>query len=341
MIENDWFWAEAAVIGGAVAAFASILLSGKRQATHSASARTRIAALVRKARKADAPTREILEQRITTAAQEITPALDLEEEADSLIAQLRDLDEQRDRLDQASYETLRSDLRTRAADRLRQRDALLSGLMPNEKENTQPHKPKGPSEDKNAPTSQMAGFFWGAGTVAVVAILYISIQQFSSPRADNGSMNNVSADAPSENTDTLPQELMTPEMLQLVQRLQKDRNDLDALLQVAHRLLRAQQMEEANTLTVQALALDPKNPEGLVHQALIQAAQGDPQGAMQALDHIVENYPTLAEGWFFRGMMSMQNQEPEKMRQSWVRYLEVAPEGPQKERVRTMLKSMP
>lgn len=123
----------------------------------------------------------------------------------------------------------------------------------------------------------------------------------------------------------------------LKERLQRDANDVSALLRVAHLALRAQQFEEAEAFNRRAMSLAPGSAEGRVHEAMLMAKDGDADGANARLKDITQQDPGMAEAWFFRGMLGMQSGDMSTMREAFTQFMAVAPDGPQKDRVRAML----
>ena len=61
-------------------------------------------------------------------------------------------------------------------------------------------------------------------------------------------------------------------------------------------------------------------------------------GAFTALDSVIDTHPKYADAWFFRGMLGMQSSKSNVMRESFEKYVEYAPDGPKKERIRGMLR---
>jgi cytochrome c-type biogenesis protein CcmH/NrfG len=128
-----------------------------------------------------------------------------------------------------------------------------------------------------------------------------------------------------------------PELQQLQDRITQNPNDLEALQRLSHRLLKAMMLEEAKVLNQRALKVAPEDPESLVHAAVIQSGTGDAPGGMKALEEVLVKHPAFAEGWFFKGMLHMQAGDSVQMRRSFEKFVEHAPEGAQKERIKGML----
>ena len=101
-----------------------------------------------------------------------TPLLDLEEKVAHIVALLRDLEEQQDKLHPEAYAAEKSSLEQRAAEALRQRDdAEKQAKKSKQKKAPQTPAPKtaaAKTTPKPAQNSQVKGFLWGVGTVAVL-----------------------------------------------------------------------------------------------------------------------------------------------------------------------------
>ena len=119
--------------------------------------------------------------------------------------------------------------------------------------------------------------------------------------------------------------------------LRADPGSLPKTLALAHALLREQFIAEAREVNDRALRLDPQALEGLVHQAVLRAAEGDAAGGMADLDAFTGAHPAFSEAWFFRGMLAMQAADKPKVAESFRRFVETAPPGAQRDRVAQIL----
>ena len=126
-------------------------------------------------------------------------------------------------------------------------------------------------------------------------------------------------------------------MRALAGRVREDPNDVEALVILARKLLRSQAFEEAQVLNQRALTVAPDNLDAQVNAAVLTSARGATAEALKELDGILEKNPQHAPAWFFRGMMGMQSGNQELAMQSWQKFVDVAPEGPQKQRIQGFL----
>lgn len=268
---------------------------------------------------------------------------DLEEHALHLVAQLRDLEQQREHIEIAIYESQKREIEKKAAEALRQREQLLkrsamTNSAPNETNKMTP------TVGFLARNPQLKGALWGGGVVAVAATLWLSVNQAQQPRADAamtqapqmGGQSGEGAQGGMPN-DAVHAQAQNPEIRVLRDKLSQTPNDVDAMVQLAHHLLRTSAIDEVQSLTKRALELDPKNGEAKVHAAVLRGAQGDGDGALADLTSVLKENPKLAEGWLFRGMLGMQSGLADITQESFKQFVAVAPDGPQKERIKSFL----
>lgn len=270
---------------------------------------------------------------------------DLEERLAHLIAQLRDLDEQATRLTPAAYAAQKSEFEARAAGVLRERERVTTRKKAGPPVAARPASDVSPTIGFFAARPQLRGALWGGGSVGLAFLLYTLVVHEQQPRDAGAPMGMPGASA-------APMAGMAPsggpsgaagegagagEITALTERLTEKPDDLSALLRLSHLLLRAQMLDEARVVNDRALRLEPQNPEGRVHAAVLRAGGGDSAGAIEDLNAVLTTSPKLAEAWFFRGMLAMQSGDQKIMQESFTHFVEVAPEGPQRDRIRAML----
>ena len=127
------------------------------------------------------------------------------------------------------------------------------------------------------------------------------------------------------------------ELMEWISKLKENPKDLDTMAKLVKRLLRTQMFKEAAILIERARAIDSERVDFQVYEAVLTSAKGDQEGAEQALDALVSAYPDAEDAWFFRGMLAMQSGKAERMQESFERYVDIAPDGPKKERIKRML----
>ena len=248
-------------------------------------------------------------------AQVESQAADDEEQLAHCIAQLRDLEEQRRRLTDGAYNEQKAQFEARAVALLRAREMAASAPPKNLDGRSAPLR-------YLAMRPQLRGALWGGGSVSVVAFLYILVQQ---QQQDVPSAPPLAAASADQN-----------EMQTLTTSLQNDPNNVPTLLRLSHLLLKDQMLSEAKVVNDKILQLAAHEPEALVHAAVLQASEGDINAALERLTDLAKEN-NLAEAWFFRGMLAMQSGNQSVMRDSFEHFVAVAPEGPQRQRIKAML----
>jgi tetratricopeptide (TPR) repeat protein len=225
---------------------------------------------------------------------------DLERRYQSRIEQLKELAADKHSLAPERYEAERSRLEQEAVAALRARDEHLKAR----------DEAPAPARPAPAPTGflspQFKGALWGGGIVLFFGVLGYTLVSEQHPRAENeaatgrvppGGMG--AADA----QQGAPQ--MDSELQQAWEKLRQNPADLESAAIVSHELIRNQMYEEAERVTLRALALDPFNVELRVHQGVLQAVRGDESGARRELLRLADTYPDAQEGLLFLGALAM------------------------------------
>ena len=277
-------------------------------------------------------------ETVTSMGDARGPAEDDERELDATLASLRELEEGRARLSQAGYEEEKARLEARAVALLQ---ATRSEAEARAKQRSAPAGKTAARPTPARPRSAMVAFvadrpvvrraLWVASLAAIVAFLAYDLRQNMAPASAMAPGEASMATGPAGDMPS------AEELASLRARIEADPNDGEALLRVAHLALRAQQFAEAEAFNRRAMAVLPRSLEGRTHLAVLKAKDGDTQAALSGLHEVVQEDPGFAEAWFFRGMLGMQSGDMDTMREAFGQFVVVAPDGPQKERVRAML----
>lgn len=208
---------------------------------------------------------------------------------------------------------------------------------------------------------QLAGALWGAGTVAVVAGLFFSVTAEQTARAPGGSItgntqpgqssapmaqrpagSDATPIAQAEPPEGQAQRPADPKIQEMMDRVEKDPNDVEAMNYLTGRLVMGGAMPEAERLNKRVLEIEPENVQGKTWAAMIESAKGDVAAAVSALEAIIKEHDDkAADAYFFRGMLAMQGGDQPTMKKYWSRFVEVAPPSPRRERIAQMLQAMP
>ena len=199
-----------------------------------------------------------------------TSLTDIDEQMNHCIDQLRELDEQQSRFEPEVFAQQKAEFEARAVALMQARQAA-----------PKKRAPKAVRPDDVSPTMrflaarpQLRGFLWGGGFVGIVAFLYFLVtsqQVVTPPQAPMaGGRPPMAGSAPAAGGANADAE----EMKVLQQKLTEKPDDVPSLLKLAHLLLKNQMFQEAQTVNGLALRHDPSSVEGLVHAAVLQAAEG-------------------------------------------------------------------
>ena len=263
---------------------------------------------------------------------------DLEEAVEHAIAQLRDLEQQKNILEISVYEQQKEEFESIAARALKELN-IKAKTMEQEKNIKKSNNKKTRKEkstfgilDFFSTRPQLKGFLWGSILVGSIFFLWRLVEVEQKPRQEPVRAAEASPPGNQDNPHSGDGELMG-----WITKLKENPQDLDTMAKLVKRLLRTQMFSEAAILIERARAIDAERVDFQVYEAVLLSAKGDNDAANRALDALVSAYPDAVEAWFFRGMLAMQSGKSERMRESFERYVEVAPDGPKKDRIQRML----
>ncbi|MGZ8781073.1 MAG: tetratricopeptide repeat protein [Thermoanaerobaculia bacterium] len=223
---------------------------------------------------------------------------DLEAKRDSLVAQLRALDEEN------VEERMR--LETETADVLRKLDNAPQAPLPA----AQP-KGEGPGETtRPAMNPAMKGFLWGAGSFAALAGLAFLVMNQATPRQEGGSLTGDIPMAQQQASQT------NPIVMQLEAAVQKDPNNLQLRNDLAQAYLETDNLMAVFEQTKVVLAKSPTDSRALTFQALVRMAMGEAEAATQMLQQATKSDPRNLDAWVSLAWVYVQQKkldEAEKM----------------------------
>jgi tetratricopeptide (TPR) repeat protein len=228
---------------------------------------------------------------------------DLEARRDALIAQLRALDEgetdARARLESEAASVLRAlDESPPASDRVSQ------------------------SAPAGRPPSALAGFLWGSGTAAAIAVLIWYVMQSPGPQSI------AAAQAP----------LHEAPLAQLEAAALNNPDDIDARIDLAKACLDRRDLVGVFEQTKAVLAKNPNEPRALTYQAIVRMAMGQRDVARKLLDSATTNDPKLTEAWITLAWLRTQDSDGSGAAKAIEEAIRQHPEDEQ--RLRTVLAQM-
>lgn len=253
---------------------------------------------------------------------------DLEQRAQLLITQLKELEANKHNLSAETYAAERSRLELEAAAALRAKDEYA-------KRNDKASRGLGPKpEPVAAPTGfsarhpQLTGALWGAGIVLFFGTLSYVLVSEQRERDEGGTATGrIPPGMPQQQANAAPRE--DPEFLEARERLANNPADLDAASMVAHTLIQRQELDEAQRITDRSLAIDPFHIESRVHKGVLRAAQGDVPGAEEELTELVNTWPDAQEGLLVLGAIAMRNNDQARALENFERFAAETPRNMQ------------
>lgn len=252
-----------------------------------------------------------------------TERQDLEKRRDSVIAAIRALDLERDKLSPEDYEREKRALLEHGAEAMRalegavqdDEQAELMAAIEASREQLGEERAKaitalvqGGPLPKPQPTglrleSRLALISLGSVLLlGVLALVLVGLQERPEPAP-------VAATAPSSGgggQTAAQQPPESPEEQALQARLDKDANDLEALNGLTDFAIRRQLWDKATDYNTRALALDAKSSEGRVWHALLVYREGNFPQAVQELEAVIADAPDYPRAHQFRGMVHLQ-----------------------------------
>lgn len=143
---------------------------------------------------------------------------------------------------------------------------------------------------------------------------------------------------PTPGEASAPPESAEDPLASFEQRVRDHPDDLAARLDLAHRYLDAQMIEEALAEYAVALELDPDDAEALAHVGYILYVGERPQEALASVDRALETDPSYPEALFFRGVILLGGLDrPGEAVEAFEAYLDSAPFGVQRGRAQELI----
>lgn len=210
---------------------------------------------------------------------------DLDARRDAVVQQLRDLE------DTAAKRTPEQLARERYALELE----LARTLRELDREQRKVAAPL-PKQEAEAPArSPLWGFLWGAGSMAVIAVLFFFVNTTSSDRTDQPTAMAPSAGGSMEQSH--------PELAALQRRVQANPDDHAARLDLAQAYLVSNDLMRVFEETQHVLDREPENARALAYQSLVRLAMGQGEIALAMSQAAIRSEPGLIDGWIHRSIV--------------------------------------
>jgi cytochrome c-type biogenesis protein CcmH len=226
----------------------------------------------------------------------LSAAGDLEARSEALLRQLHEL------ADAAAKRTPEQLARERYVLELEAARALRELERSQTKATTDSRSPEGVISALPSPPAgrrALRGFLWGAGVMASVGLLLISLGSATHERRQDGTLTGSVPGA----ERTAPQ--ADPELARLEAAVSRSPEDLPARLDLARAYLTRRQMMAVWNETKFVLERSPSEPRALTYQALVRLAMGQGEVAAQTLNQALADRPDFLEGYLHLAVVYM------------------------------------
>jgi tetratricopeptide (TPR) repeat protein len=229
---------------------------------------------------------------------------DLDARLESLLAQLRELDDLAGARTSEQLARERYALELEAAASLREREGAAAQLAPAKKAKGQA---AAPAPALVVPTGPLAsrpalrGFLYGVATAASIGALVFVVWRQAKPREQGGSLTG---NVPMSGAGAVPVE-PGDEASQLKAAIAQDPDDLEARLDLAQLHLRQRDLMGVWNETQYVLAKQPGQPRALAYQGLVRLAMGQPDVAVTMLKQAIATDPDMIEGYLHLALVYM------------------------------------
>lgn len=232
-----------------------------------------------------------------------------------------DFDHEAGHLSEGDYEAIRSRYEGRAAQILKELDAIEASSPKSERPS--PRQPeKGFSETPGRPwTRRPATLIAGALTLMVFGVaLGLGLARYSQP------------DREAPPPVSLPQALVDPSQPVTPEALR-------SMLEAARQSLFAGRYQEAIAAYQAVLKRDPKNVDAITHMGLIVATGGHGDSALEAFDRALSLDPNYPPAYLYRGQVLYETKQDYKGAiQAWEKFIQLVPEEENKDMARRMIR---
>lgn len=215
---------------------------------------------------------------------------DLVAERDGLIRRLQELEDLASTRNEAQLARERYELELRAAEVLRRIE---------EKEGQAKDVAGGEIEPEPATgTGALAGFLWGAGTVAAIAGLVFFVHSSASDRGEGAPVTGA---VPSQ--QQMQPGADHPDLERLRQQVEQDPGNLQARLDLAQVYLMSDQLMQTFEQTRFVLQRDPESARALSYEAVVRFAMGQGAQALSMLDRAIASDPRQIDAWVHKALV--------------------------------------
>lgn len=235
-----------------------------------------------------------------------TGLADLHARRDSLFVELRELDDTRDKLDDALYDRERTRLRQSAADVLRALDVLGARDVAGGSAVVDARPRGAPSWSERNP--RLSSVAWGVGAAVLVLALYQGLRDDTRARGANDGLTGGKAPA---DGGQVP-DALAAKLARLEAAVAALPTNVKANNELGHLYIGLGRVMDAWKLAKEVVKIDPDDAEARVHQAVTLETIGDREMAKQLLDRVLVTNPDFAEALGYRGVHHARDGEREQ-----------------------------
>ena len=245
-----------------------------------------------------------LRARLVAAPSRLAREEDLLARKATLIEEIRALEGDRGKLEEAEFQARREELIGAAAAAIEDLDAVEQGSAPSD--DARPSAPQ---------RSRVSAVAYISGAVGFFVLLGFLLVQFSSPRTGGGSMTGGSAGGAMGGGSAAPP---SPEEQALIaaieaakKTLETEPDNLAALNTLTYDALLSRNFEGAMSYLDRARVIAPTDPDVLVHLAVLQVAVGMHDKAEVALAQVIVSHPGSGKARLWHALVLLQTGQAE------------------------------
>lgn len=258
-------------------------------------------------------------------AKDAAPPDDLNARYQTVIGELKEHTANKHLLPADSWEAEKKRLEALAVSLLKQRDSHKHEALKAEARAERKAQAVAKETGLLATNPQLKGALLGGAVVLFFAVLWISLNEATKPRADGMEATGMMAGG----QQMPPQEPQEPQqdmrLESLLAAVQKSPDDIDALAEAGLYLISKQGFQEARPFIQRASMLDPFHVKTRVCRAIMLAVDGDVTGSLGELERLAALYPDAYAGNLYAGMLSMDQNDPGRAVRNFEAYVGTAP----------------
>lgn len=254
---------------------------------------------------------------------------DLEARYKLLLGELRQHIANKHLVPEAEFNAEKARLETAAADVLRAKEGKKHDVL---KQQARAEKAAAAPPTFASQNPMLMGGLIGGLVVGFFMFLGSSLQSTATERAEG--MQATGMTPPGGGGAPMQQPQQDTKLEGLAARVQSNPDDPDAVADLAIYLIRRQAFQEARPLVDRAMLLDPFHPKARVGRAVNRALDGDLRGSVDELERLAGRYPDAYDAFMFAGMLSLEDNDPNRGVRNLEAYLELAPASEQPPMIR-------